>query len=83
MKYQFGDHAEDYEVYLAVGQDIIGDVKGKGKKSQNAEAATSDEETDVYDDYESGDTSSAYHPVDDYPTGDDGHRYYDDDYRAN
>ena len=29
MKYQFGDHAEDYEVYLnAVGQEVIGDVKG-------------------------------------------------------
>lgn len=83
MKYQFGDHAEDYEVYLAVGQDIIGDVKGTGKKSQGETAAAGADETDVYDDYEWGDTSAAYHPVDDYPTTDDQHRYYDDDYRAN
>jgi hypothetical protein len=83
MKYQFGDHAEDYEVYLSVGQDIIHDAKGPGKKSQGEATAAEGEDTDIYDDYEWGDTSAAYHPVDDYPTSDDQHRYYDDDYRAN
>ena len=83
MKYQFGDHAEDYEVYLMVGQDVMNDLKGTDKKAQGEAPAAGNDEEDVYDDYEWGDSSAAYHPVDDYPTSDDQHRYYDDDYRAN
>ena len=83
MKYQFGDHAEDYEVYLMVGQDVVDDLKGTSKEPSSApDSSGPGHEADVYDDYEYGDTSSAYHPVDDYPAGDEHHRYYDDDYRA-
>jgi hypothetical protein len=88
MKSKFGDHVEDYEVYLSAGQDAMREAKVGGKSSQTAgtakESTSADGgDTDVYDDYEWGDTSAAYHPVDDYPTTDEQHRYYDDDYRAN
>jgi hypothetical protein len=84
MKSKFGDHAEDYEIYLSAGQDVLDEANVGGKKLRNSsDAAVSNDETDIYDDYEFGDSSSAYHPVDDYPTTDEGHHYYDDDYRAN
>lgn len=83
MKSKFGDHVEDYEVFLTAGQDVIKEANLGGNNSRSPDAPTEAADTDVYDDYEWGDTSAAYHPVDDYPTSDDRHHYYDDDYRAN
>jgi hypothetical protein len=86
VKSKFGDHVEDYQVFLSAGQDAIKEVKPGGDTSRGPGGpveATETAETDVYDDYEWGDTSAAYHPVDDYPSSDDLHHYYDDDYRTN
>ena len=88
MKYRFGDHAEDYEVYLNLGQEVIGDARtaaGGAPRKGNAAVGGGDVDN-VYDDYEfdeENDASrSAYRPVDDYPVSDDTHSYYDDDYRS-
>jgi hypothetical protein len=89
VRYQLGDQKEDYENYLNLGQNIMGDVKGavgRPPREKNA-GGDGEDEDDVYDDYEYDEendaSSSAYRPVDDYPVSDDKHAYYDDDYRSN
>lgn len=89
MKYRFGDHAEDYEVYLNLGQEVIGDARtaaGGAPRKGNAAAGVGDVDN-VYDDYEYDEENDAsrniYRPVDDYPVSDDTHSYYDDDYKSN